>query len=401
MDHAALTASSPSEPRRILVAGMHRSGTSLATRVLNLLGMSLGEDDALIPPSRNNPRGYWENRHIVAINDNVLAHLGGSWNNPPSLSHRWYTHPDLHELRSQAFTVLSESFPDDADIVLKDPRFSLLLPFWRTVTPVSGTVVCIRDPAEVAYSLGKRDGLDPAAAAQLWITYVVEALANDLNATIVCFKDWLHDPVGTARNIARSLDLPQPDGSNSDSIASFVDPQANRSQAIHDPSPPMELAHWLYDLLRTTPHPHANASFIQGLSYYLQTGAAWQERADRLRAKEAELSIYHDRLQDQEARLEAARADLAALRTSSRHEIHQHQRQLAEIRALLDPLSRDVELLRSSRRWRIGNAVGSLLQPFSPRRYSENALHRIERTLAQARALLTLRDGTPDEQEAP
>lgn len=416
MNHAPPAASSPNEPRRIVVAGMHRSGTSLVTRVLNLLGLELGDHDALIPPSRNNPHGYWENRHIVATNDNVLAKLGGSWKHPPSSPKQWYADPHLQELRSEAFKVLSESFPNDADIVLKDPRFSLLLPFWRTVTPVSATLVCIRDPAEVAQSLGKRDGLDPAAAAELWITYVVEALANDSNATVVCFQDWLRDPLGTARHIAESLDLPPPDESQAASIASFIDPQANRSYPIPDSSEPMGLAQWLYYLLLTTPQPRPTAQLIEGLQFYLQTRRAWEQHAHHLgaleeahrqeadahlndlRVKERQLSFYYERLQDQEARLEAARTDTASLRATSRQEARHHQRQLAEIRTLLKSLSRDVRLLSSSRRWQISNAIGTLFQPFSPRRHSENALHRIDRTLTEVRALVASRNGTRDQE---
>lgn len=397
---------------------MHRSGTSLVTRVLNLLGLDLGDRDALIPPSRNNPRGYWENRHIVGTNDKLLAKLGGSWDHPPSLPNNWHAHPHLQELRAEAFKVLSKSFPADADIVLKDPRFSLLLPFWKTVTPVSATVVSIRHPGDVAHSLGKRNGLDPAAAAELWLTYVLEALANDSNATIVRFQDWLRDPCGTARRLAQSLALPPPHESQTRAIASFIDPQADRSYAIPDSSRPMRLAQWLYQLLLTTPQSRPSPQFIQGLQHYLQARRAWEHHAhrlsaleqanrqeadghlDELRVKERQLSFYYERLQNQEAQLEAARADTASLRATRRQEARHHHRQLARIRTLLKSLSRDVTLLRSSRRWQIGNAIGALFQPLSPRRKSESALHRMDRTLAEARALLSTGDGSRDQEES-
>lgn len=415
MTYALRAPSSPSEPRRILVTGMHRSGTSLATRVLNLLGLSLGDQDVLIPPSRNNPRGYWENRRIVATNDSLLAKLGGSWSHPPVLPDHWYSDPQLQELRGEAFKVLSRSFPEDADIVLKDPRFSLLLPFWRTVTPVSATVVCVRDPGEVAYSLGKRNGLAPFAAAELWITYLIEALANDSNATIVCYQDWLRDPLGTATKIANSVGLPRPDESQTTSITSFVDPQADRSYPIPDSSPPMRLAQWLYHLLLTSSQSRHNTELIEGLQYYLRARREWEQHAHclsaredasrqeadahlhDLRVKEKQLSLYYQRLQDQEGRLEAARTSNASLRASSRHEARQHQRQLARTRRHLKSLSRDVARLRSSRRWQIANSIGTLFQPLSPRRNSENALHRIDRTLTVMRDLVSYTDDTRDQ----
>ena len=54
------------KPRTICILGMHRSGTSTVARAVNLLGVSLGEDAKMMPPSPDNPEGYWEH---VEIND--------------------------------------------------------------------------------------------------------------------------------------------------------------------------------------------------------------------------------------------------------------------------------------------------------------------------------------------
>jgi hypothetical protein len=42
----------------LLVFGMHRSGTSALTRVLNLRGAALSRQ--MVAPKSDNPRGYWE-----------------------------------------------------------------------------------------------------------------------------------------------------------------------------------------------------------------------------------------------------------------------------------------------------------------------------------------------------
>ncbi len=47
----------------IVVAGMHRSGTSAIVRVLNLLGVDLPA--ALYPARPDNPVGYWEPLQVV------------------------------------------------------------------------------------------------------------------------------------------------------------------------------------------------------------------------------------------------------------------------------------------------------------------------------------------------
>ena len=52
-------------PVALLVLGMHRSGTSALTRVLNLLGVELG--DRLMPAGDDNPLGFWEHADVVAV----------------------------------------------------------------------------------------------------------------------------------------------------------------------------------------------------------------------------------------------------------------------------------------------------------------------------------------------
>ena len=70
--------SDPNQPTVVLVLGMHRSGTSLVIRLLNLLGVSLGSEEHLLPPvDGDNPTGFWEHREVAMINDTILDHLGG------------------------------------------------------------------------------------------------------------------------------------------------------------------------------------------------------------------------------------------------------------------------------------------------------------------------------------
>ena len=55
----------------VVVMGMHRSGTSAMTRVLNLLGLELNK--GVMPPAEDNVAGFWEANPIVAINDDPHA----------------------------------------------------------------------------------------------------------------------------------------------------------------------------------------------------------------------------------------------------------------------------------------------------------------------------------------
>ena len=58
----------------VLVLGMHRSGTSALTRVLNLLGLDAGRD-VLIGASASNPTGHWEVERLTSFNDRLLDDL--------------------------------------------------------------------------------------------------------------------------------------------------------------------------------------------------------------------------------------------------------------------------------------------------------------------------------------
>ena len=53
--------------RVMIVVGMHRAGTSAITRGLTAIGVEVGDD--LLPSQADNPKGFWENRAIVDIDD--------------------------------------------------------------------------------------------------------------------------------------------------------------------------------------------------------------------------------------------------------------------------------------------------------------------------------------------
>ena len=61
----------------IIVAGMHRSGTSALTRMLGNLGCRL--PNTLLEPNEFNASGYWESREITELNDEILKSAGSSW----------------------------------------------------------------------------------------------------------------------------------------------------------------------------------------------------------------------------------------------------------------------------------------------------------------------------------
>ena len=62
----------------IVVLGMHRSGTSVVTRGLQVLGVDLGTR-LLAAEQGVNDKGFWEDMDITAFDVDLLCALGHDW----------------------------------------------------------------------------------------------------------------------------------------------------------------------------------------------------------------------------------------------------------------------------------------------------------------------------------
>jgi len=155
----------------VFVTGMHRSGTSMVARLLNLCGLYLGPEERILPPKADNPAGFWENLDVYAINDVILQKLGGGWDFlPPGAGAGWEQKSELDALRERAkgiIKVLSGHDPWG----WKDPRFCFTLPFWQSLLSESRVIICLRHPLEVAGSLMRRNGHSRALGLHLWLEH--------------------------------------------------------------------------------------------------------------------------------------------------------------------------------------------------------------------------------------
>lgn len=226
----------------VVVIGMHRSGTSAIAGALGLCGLRLPEERYLLPAQPDNPRGFFENRVLVDVNQRVLEALGGDWSAPAPVPPAWHEDPSLNELRTEAQKTFRETMPTDA-WVWKDPRTCLTLPFWL---PILGdeppAVVYIhRDPCRVVRSLEERNGIQPATGAALWERYTREALVNirGLRIITVHFEDLLEDPVRVVRRVGNDLEtlgVPVTDP-NDDALREFLTPPADGGGSGEDGRP--------------------------------------------------------------------------------------------------------------------------------------------------------------------
>lgn len=165
----------------VLVLGMHRSGTSMLSGMLEQLGCRGSETK--IDGNERNPRGYFESPKVKNLNDTILEELGTRWDGWQILPAGWQGSPRFDMFREQIADVMASEFGSAALICLKDPRICRLLPLWREVLVEAGyTIVCIhihRNPVDVTRSLQARTGIEvePGLGMLLWLRHVLDAEA--------------------------------------------------------------------------------------------------------------------------------------------------------------------------------------------------------------------------------
>lgn len=236
-------------PRRALVVlGMHRSGTSAVTRLQVLAGATPPRN--LMPPTDDNPQGYWESRPIARLNNRLLESAGTGWNDDAPIPPDWFAAAARAEDLAEAAAILSEEFDSSDCFVLKDPRICRLLPFWREVFASAGVephgIVVVRDSVEVACSLAARARVArfrPAAIPAtsrgllLWLRYVLDAERHSRGAatTVVHYADVVTDWRQSLADVFADGLLGEPGRERRAQIDAFLDPGLRRQRSTDAP----------------------------------------------------------------------------------------------------------------------------------------------------------------------
>jgi hypothetical protein len=206
--------STTTKPIALLVLGMHRSGTSVLTRVLSLMGADLPGN--LLPANEGNESGYWESEELSHLQDEILQSLNLAWDRAGTMPADWHAKPASEEYRRRVVEILRRDFGDSQMFVLKDPRISLLVPFWIDCLTDFGTdpvfVISVRHPLEVAGSLSRRNEFLPQKSVLLWLRYMLDAqrATTGLRRCHVAYEDLLADWRSTVDRIARETSITFP-----------------------------------------------------------------------------------------------------------------------------------------------------------------------------------------------
>jgi hypothetical protein len=207
-------ADAPAAPRRVVVvAGMHRAGTSVVARGLQALGIDLG-DRLMSADVRMNARGFFEDVDIVELDDALLDRAGADWKSVALLDGVDWAAPSHAVARGEARRLLEARLARSRHFGFKDPRVPRLLPFWQRafaeMTIADAYVIAVRHPRAVVDSLTARDDLDARRSGWLWLTHLLCALRHTQGRprVVVDYDRLLAAPERELARMARGIGLP-------------------------------------------------------------------------------------------------------------------------------------------------------------------------------------------------
>ena len=159
--------------RNCIIVGTGRSGTSMVAGMVASAGYFIGHTP--LPPSVNNPKGYFESREVERINDLLIesmmpspeepARLGKPENQVPQPNFEdlpewarahWLAliPPNRQGTVTQALEQEIRELVSNEPYCFKDPRFSYTLASWRPLLKTGTRFVCVfRHPHDTIKSL--------------------------------------------------------------------------------------------------------------------------------------------------------------------------------------------------------------------------------------------------------
>ncbi len=173
---------------QLIVAGFHRSGTSLVCRLLHRAGLFLGYD--LMGAAFSNPYGHFEDTEVVKLHEQLLADNGRTWMVgepfiPVIAESHWRGMERIIQRRNAEHRLWA----------FKDPRVCSFMMVWKHLLPGAKMLLVYRHFSDTTYSLGRRQSTElfsnptgpqrmyrrfweePDLALRMWLTHNETLLA--------------------------------------------------------------------------------------------------------------------------------------------------------------------------------------------------------------------------------
>ncbi|MHC4414421.1 MAG: glycosyltransferase [Planctomycetota bacterium] len=352
---------------QIIVLGMHRSGTSCVTRLLNMAGAYFGPQSISTGANEENPKGFWERRDVRRVCDALLHGADADWWQVADFA------PDripaeVKDRASEEFRTILGELDAHRPWVIKEPRLCLLLPVLR---PKLEAPVCVhvhRHPVEVARSLRTRNGFSLGFGLALWEFYSLSAInaSRGLPRLLVSYGDVIEDPIAAVRRLLDQLaglgvsGLHLPD---EDEVSDFVDETLHRERSDlgcveeHLTRPQTELAAAFEDgrVLDLADLPPLSSGAREFMAEFRDDPAIPDKRrrdVDDLRQALDDLRREFDR-----ARLNARKSRAHARELQEAH---------AHAKMRISSLERELNLIVHSKRYAAGAALAEVYNRVVP-----------------------------------
>lgn len=352
----------------LIVLGMHRSGTSVLSGTLGLLGAELPADLAEATPF--NAKGHFESKSIFRINEEMLRALGTAWYDLCGLSPTDLSSIAVEKAKVELKEAIQGHYGDASLLVLKDPRFCRIFPVLRAVIDdydaLPRIVFSFRNPLEVAQSLKTRDGIALPHGLGLWLRHMLdgEFHSRGLRRVFVDYADLLKDWQTTIERVERELEIVFPRKAEAiEQVEEFIDADLRHHlEDTHELQAFSESPGWIYStyevfrkLLRNSNDEEAlrqldliRADF-ESASNFL--GGALQEYYHEISELKAGQQTQIDNLRLQLNRVGSKLQNSDRKRQNTKRQLQNTRRQLQEIQhsrswRLTTPLRRVASFVR-------------------------------------------------------
>jgi hypothetical protein len=158
-----------SVPSALCIVGMHRSGTSLVSSLLQSGGLDIGQ--RLLGAAAGNVKGHFEDLDFLQLHVQILKSQG--------ISSTGFTLQSDIPIEKQyvrrARALIAERRRRGITWGWKDPRTVLFLDFWQQILPEAGFLLLYRSPWDVVDSFVRRGDKmfreNPSLAVRIWSHY--------------------------------------------------------------------------------------------------------------------------------------------------------------------------------------------------------------------------------------
>jgi hypothetical protein len=233
---------------QLIIAGFHRSGTSLLTQLLHSAGLFVG--DELLGAMPSNPYGHFEDMEVLELHRAILERHGDDWQWDRATS--FYVGADHWEAMR---TLVQKRNLKHRNWGFKDPRACLFMGHWKYLMPDAKVVVVYRDPGECVRSMESRHAAaylrgerpierhrrfftEPDHGLRLWDTYnralVTFVRAHEDDCLVMPFSR-LTERYPVIEHVNHRLGGDLADVATDDVFDPMVTSQRVAPQRVHDP----------------------------------------------------------------------------------------------------------------------------------------------------------------------